>query len=235
MIRKHLIHLGRRGQWFGNSDYGMAALLFLLVLYIFFIYPLLGGDAFSGGVVSISFSLILIAGVVAASKHNAVRLGVVILGLVALLSHWLHVVIGGPAAHIIAAVAAIMFFSLQIWFLCRRVFAAGTVNIYRIYGAIAVYLILGVVWANAYVVVYLINPATFQFAPGAQAFEPPISEMIYFSFVTLTTIGYGDIVAVHPMSRSLVILEGLAGQLYPAILLARLVTQFQGRPPKPQN
>lgn len=232
MIHKHLIHLGRRGQWFGNSDYGLAALLFLLVLYIFFIYPLLGGDAFSGGAVSISFSLILIAGIVASSQHNAVRLGVVIVGAVAFLAHWLHVLIGGSAAHMIAAVAAILFFSLQTWFLCARVFAAGTINIYRIYGAIAVYLILGLVWANAYVVIYLLQPDAFQFAPGAQAFEPPISEMIYFSFVTLTTIGFGDIVAIHPMARSLVILEGLVGQLYPAILLARLVTQFQGRAPK---
>jgi hypothetical protein len=229
MIGKHLIHVSRKWKWLGNSDYGLAALLFLLVLYIFFIYPLLGGDAFSGGWVSVSFSLILIAGIVATSHHNAVRLGIVVLAAIAFLSHWLHVFIGGQAAHIISAAAAILFFSLQTWILSLRIFAAGSVNIYRIYGAIAVYLILGIVWANAYVIVYLVQPAAFQFAPGAQAFEPPISEMVYFSFVTLTTIGYGDIVAVHPMARSLVILEGLVGQLYPAILLARLVTQFQGR------
>jgi hypothetical protein len=228
MIGRRLIHLGRQSKWFGNSDYGLAALLFLLVLYIFFIYPLLGGDAFSGGAVSISFSLILIAGIVATSHHNAIRLGIVVLAVIAFLSHWLHVLIGGTTAHIVSAAAAILFFSLQTWFLSVRVFAAGTVNIYRIYGAIAVYLVLGVVWANAYVLIYLLQPAAFQFAPGAQAFEPPISEMVYFSFVTLTTIGFGDITAVHPMARSLVILEGLVGQLYPAILLARLVTQYQG-------
>jgi len=232
MIGQHLIRLGHKWKWFGNSDYGLAVLLFLLVAYIFFIYPLLGGDAFSGGAVSISFSLILIAGIAATSHHNAVRLGIVILAAIAFLSHWLHVFIGGNAAHAIAAGAAITFFSLQAWLLSVRVFSAGTVNIYRIYGAVAVYLVLGVLWANAYVLVYLIQPAAFQFAPGAQAFEPPISEMVYFSFVTLTTIGFGDIVPVHPMARSLVILEGLVGQLYPAILLARLVTQYQGRPAK---
>ena len=232
MNQRRLIHLGRKWKWFANSDHGLAILLFLLVAYIFFIYPLLGGDAFSGGAVSIAFSLILIAGIAATAQHNAVRLGIVILAVIALLAHWLHVFIGGAAAHIVSAGAAILFFTLQTWFLSVRVFSAGTVNIYRIYGAIAVYLILGILWANAYVLIYLIQPAAFQFAPGAQAFEPPISEMVYFSFVTLTTIGFGDITAVHPMARSLVILEGLVGQLYPAILLARLVTQYQGRSTK---
>ena len=227
MKNRHLIHLSRTWRWLGKSDYGLAALLFLLVLYIFFIYPLLGGDALTGGAVSFGFTLVLIAGIVATAQHNAIRLGILVLAVVALLSHWLHVLIGGTLAHMISAGTAVLFFALQTWFLSVRVFAAGTVNVYRIYGAIAVYLILGILWANAYVFIYLWQPAAFQFAPGAQAFEPPISEMVYFSFVTLTTIGFGDITAVHPLARSLVILEGLVGQLYPAILLARLVTQYQ--------
>ncbi|HEY7534991.1 MAG TPA: potassium channel family protein, partial [Thermodesulfobacteriota bacterium] len=50
------------------------------------------------------------------------------------------------------------------------------------------------------------------------------AKLLYFSFVTLTTVGYGDITAVHPVSRSLAMLEGLIGQLFPAILIARLVS-----------
>jgi hypothetical protein len=50
------------------------------------------------------------------------------------------------------------------------------------------------------------------------------SSAIYFSFVTLTTVGYGDIVPVHPIARSLCNLEAICGQLYPATLLARIVT-----------
>jgi hypothetical protein len=69
--------------------------------------------------------------------------------------------------------------------------------------------------------------------PGAFNIQGPLalgggealqSHLFYFSFVTLTTLGYGDIVAVHPMARMLVILEGVAGQLFPAILIARLVS-----------
>jgi hypothetical protein len=54
--------------------------------------------------------------------------------------------------------------------------------------------------------------------------QPLASNLIYFSFVTLTSTGYGDIVPVHPFARSLCNLEGIIGQLYPATLLARLVT-----------
>jgi hypothetical protein len=58
------------------------------------------------------------------------------------------------------------------------------------------------------------------------------SGLIYFSFVTLTTTGYGDIVPVHPLARSLCNVEAIIGQLYPATLLARLVSlELQGRRP----
>ena len=49
-------------------------------------------------------------------------------------------------------------------------------------------------------------------------------DFVYFSFVTLTTVGYGDVTPVHPLARSLAVAEALTGQLYPAILLARLVS-----------
>ena len=232
MIPKHIIRAGRRWQWFADSDRGLAALLIFLSLYIFIVYPLLGGEAMRGGAVSIFFSLILVAGIAATSTHHAVRAGILILAAIALASHWTNVILGGRIDHMISAAAAVAFFALQAWHLLHRVFADGTINIYRIMGAVAVYLVLGLLWADAYLFVYLVTPNAFLFAPGAQAYEPPISEMVYFSFVTLTTLGFGDITAVHPFARSLVILEGLVGQLYPAILLARLVTQYQGGRPK---
>jgi voltage-gated potassium channel Kch len=58
----------------------------------------------------------------------------------------------------------------------------------------------------------------------SRGYGKPASRFVYFSFVTLTTVGYGDITAVHPLARTLVIAEALTGQLFPAILLARLVS-----------
>lgn len=226
-MRRHWKNAAHHCRVLTDSDRGLAALLVLLVLYTFFIYPLLGGDSFTGGAISIFFSLILVAGIAATSTHHAVRLAIVILAVIAFLSHWMHVFLGGQTAHVIATAAAAIFFAVQTWFLSIRVFGDGEVNIYRILGAIAVYLLLALLWANIYVLLYLTEPGAFAFAPGSQAFEPPVSEMIYFSFATLTTVGYGDIVALRPLARSLAMLEALVGQLYPAVLLARLVTQYQ--------
>lgn len=230
MIGRKLRSAHKRWRWYADSDRGLAALLVFLVLYIFVIYPLFSSDTGGGSAVSIFFSLILVAGVVATSAHHAVRAGVVVLAVISLASHWLNVVLGGRVDHMVSAAAAVLFFAIQIWFISGRVFASpGPVNAFHIMGAVAVYLLLGLMWSQAYLFVYLAAPNAFNFSAGTQVYEPPVAEMLYFSYVTLTTLGFGDITAVHPMARSLVMMEGLVGQLYPAVVLARLVTQFEGR------
>lgn len=228
MIGHNLRRAHGKLRWYTDSDRGLATLLVLLILYIFVVYPLDRGDPFVGGIASVAFSLILVAGVVATATHHAVRLGVVILAFISLATHWSNVLISGRVDHMISAATAVVFFATQTWFLLHRVFAGGTVNVYRILGAIAVYLVLGLLWANAYIFVHLAIPDSFNFGSTTPSGQPPSADMLYFSFVTLTTVGFGDITAVHPVARSLVVMEALVGQLYPAVLLARLVTQYAG-------
>jgi len=81
-----------------------------------------------------------------------------------------------------------------------------------------------------YDVVYQTLPGSFRFANGTDEATHHMHDLVYYSFVTLTTIGYGDIVPAHPVARSLAMAEGLVGQLYPAILIARLVAmQIESR------
>jgi hypothetical protein len=96
----------------------------------------------------------------------------------------------------------------------------GPITTWRIEGAIAVYLLLGFAWSHAYELVALWHPGAFAGAVEGTGFQP----LTYYSFVTLTTMGYGDIMPVHPLARALAVLEALTGQLYLAILLARLVS-----------
>jgi hypothetical protein len=106
------------------------------------------------------------------------------------------------------------------------VFRRGPITMRRIEGAMAVYLLLGFSWAHAYELVALWHPGAFTGAvdgSGSLAWT-------YYSFVTLTTMGYGDIVPVHPLARAGAVLEALTGQLYLTILLARLVSlELQSR------
>jgi hypothetical protein len=109
------------------------------------------------------------------------------------------------------------------------VFASGRVTHHRIIGAILVYLSIAVIFTALYTIIGLIVPNAF----SGMSFEdnPALAgKVIYFSFVTLTSTGYGDIYPLHPVARSLCNLETIVGQLYPATLLARLVSlEIEGR------
>ena len=96
----------------------------------------------------------------------------------------------------------------------------GPVTLVRIQGAIAIYVLFGIGWAHAYQIAEMVHPGSFNSAGGAMS---NISDWAYFSFVTLSTLGYGDVVPVHPIARSLAIGEALTGQLFLAITIARLV------------
>jgi len=210
-----------------DSDHSLAALFFFLVLYGFFIYPLAGKDGRTEPIAAWSFSLVLILGVLATTKHKAARTGMVVLAVLAFTSHWLHYFVREHVVHMVSAVAAAVFFGVLAWLITARVFRSGGINIYRIYGAVAVYLLIGILWGEFYVMAYLLDPSSFYFDPATQPGEPPTSELIYFSFSTLTTLGLGDVVPVGSVTRSMVTLEALVGQLYPAVLLARLVTLYE--------
>jgi len=105
----------------------------------------------------------------------------------------------------------------------RATFTGGRITYHRIMGAVLLYLTIAVAFAALFTFVGTLVPKAFS---GMAVEDSPAlaSQLIYFSFATLTTTGYGDIHPVHPLARSLCNLEAIFGQLYPATLLARLVT-----------
>jgi Ion channel len=109
------------------------------------------------------------------------------------------------------------------WVVSRAVFGPGRVNYHRVVGAILLYLLIGLLFVSLFVFVGGLIPKSFS-GVAVEDSNKLASNMIYFSFVTLTSTGYGDVLPLHPMARSLCNLESIIGQLYPATLLARLVT-----------
>jgi hypothetical protein len=101
-----------------------------------------------------------------------------------------------------------------------QVFRTGPVTHLRIQGAIAVYLLFGIGWAHAYHIAAILIPGSFNYSAGELS---SVQDWAYYSYVTLTTLGYGDITPVRPIARNLAITEALTGQLYLAVMLARLV------------
>jgi hypothetical protein len=131
-----------------------------------------------------------------------------------------------PALAVWSAVATLLFFVLLTGAMLNRVFSSeGRVTVHQIQGAVAVYLLVGLTWAILYQLCDHTLSGAFNL-PATHHLDPESrqEEFTYFSFVTLTTLGYGDITPVHPIVRMFVILEALLGQLFPATLLARLVS-----------
>jgi hypothetical protein len=126
-----------------------------------------------------------------------------------------------PVAEPVIQVAELASLVLLLVVVLGQTFRQGPVTLHRILGGISAYLLLGMMWAGAYALVETLHPGSFS---GAVDVAGGHRGWVYFSFVTLTTVGYGDILPVHPAARSLAMLEAVTGPLYIAILLARLVS-----------
>ncbi|HPM29088.1 MAG TPA: potassium channel family protein [Chryseolinea sp.] len=106
----------------------------------------------------------------------------------------------------------------------NQIFAGGIVTLNKIIGGVAVYILLGHLWTSIYLTVYIIQPDSFLHSGGAIQDDEALKQLSYFSFITLTTVGYGDTLAVSSAARILVMMEGLLGQLFPAVFIAKLVS-----------
>ncbi len=127
----------------------------------------------------------------------------------------------GPAGLLDLAVMLVFFVSVA-YSTGRRVLTIGEVDINKIVGAFTIYLLFGLIWSTLYLFVLEISPTAFngiEYANWADNF----STTTYFSYVTLTTLGYGDISPAEPLSRVLVFLEAMAGTFYMAVVIASLI------------
>jgi hypothetical protein len=118
----------------------------------------------------------------------------------------------------------ILMFSALTWVVAHSVYAPGRITSHRLQGAVVVYLNIAAIFASAYRLIWEFAPGAFA-GPSAPTGGPSeLAAALYFSFTTLTTTGYGDIVPLDPFARSLANLEAVIGQFYLAITVARLVT-----------
>ncbi len=108
------------------------------------------------------------------------------------------------------------------------VFSPGPIDRHRIIGAVVLYLNFALLFGGLFRALFEITPNAFAGLPSGVSVREAAADLMYFSMATLTTVGYGDIVPVHPVARSLAQMDGLIGQLYPAIILARVMGMYRG-------
>ncbi len=119
---------------------------------------------------------------------------------------------------LVPLIDGILVLSVIIIFL-QRIFREQVVSADTILGGITVYFLFGILWTVFYRILLLLEPAAISVT------DPlfPANQLLYFSFITLMTVGYGDIVPLTPIARNLAVLEAFTGQLYLAIFISRLV------------
>jgi len=130
--------------------------------------------------------------------------------------------------------ASLVFFLGIAWGVGKRVLLSGHADANTVIGALAVYLLLGLIWATLYLLALEFFPGAFNGLEWAN-WSDNFSNAVYFSFVTMTSLGYGDISPVLPVTRALVYLQAITGTFYMAIVVASLIGARASQRPKPLN
>src|SRR5213596_2820883 len=205
-------------------------LIALAFLFTFapFVEEIKGGELIVSGL----FSLVLVAGVLAVADRKRVLVIALVLAVPAVGGRWInhfrpHLV--PPAVFLVGGIILIIFVVAH---LLRFILRAPSVTTEVLCASISAYLMLGLMWTMAYWLVDQLTPG------GAFSFNTNIGTRsmngftgFYFSFITLSTVGYGDITPVSRIARWLAAMEAMTGLLYVAVLIARLVSLYSAPGP----
>jgi len=207
----------------GRLDQLLTTLTIMTAALLFVVAPLRVAGAITEYFAALSLLAVLIVAALMVFGSRLAFCGIlisIVLILVAIALEWQHPSRYEVYFDAIAALIASLTLTIVV---TRAVLSPGRITFHRIIGAVLIYLNLGAIFVGLFCLVALLVPDAFV---GLKQFkeDPTIAAMVYFSFTTLTTLGYGDIVPLHPYARGLANIEAMIGQLYPAILIARLVS-----------
>jgi voltage-gated potassium channel len=191
--------------------------------------PLTSGLFDEQGSFDVFFSLLIVAVLLLVFDEREHRRIALSLGLAAFLGVWVGHGVGGPAGRLLLVGAYLLaagFFAFALYGILRAIFAKE-VSGDAIFGTVCGYLLLGIVWSLLYSAVETASPGSFAMplpgAAGGAAAPLDRGALSYYSFITLATVGYGDVTPLTPLARTLAWMEAITGQFYLAILVAGFV------------
>jgi hypothetical protein len=202
----------------------LTTLTVLLSVLLFVVAPLQAAGVVTGRYVGFGFALVLVPAAFMVSRSRAAVALILLAITLVIVAGVLELQQFGRVDTLLDAIAWLIAGLTLSTVVARGVFAPGRITFHRIVGAVILYLSIGLIFVALFGFVALFDPTAFNAIGPLRGNFAIAGNLIYFSFVTLTTMGYGDIVPVHPYARSLANIEAIIGQLYPATLLARLVT-----------
>jgi len=207
------------------STVQLLIVLALMFLFFPFVEEVKGGDV----IVSVLLSLVLVSAVIAVANRGLTLVVALLLMVPAIAGRWINHFrpdLVPPPVFLISGLVLVAFVVVN---LLSFVFHAPSVNTEVLCASISAYLMLGLMWTMAYWLVDQLTPGgAFSFNTNAGKQSMNGFNAFYFSFITLSTVGYGDITPVSRIARWLAALEAMTGLLYVAVLIARLVALYSG-------
>lgn len=207
-------------------------LLFLLASLVLLMLfgPFFDRGFFGDAMLNLFFTLIMIAGLYAVSQDKGHLIGGALLGTPTLIASWIVLFLQEPFLSGAIFLAWIVFDVIVAHDILKHIMEHPEVTKSTIYGAVSVYLLIGIIFGASYIFLERVQPGSFYAAPQINPdgyFSQ--SELFYFSFVSLATLGYGDIAPLSQFARSLAALEAIAGALFIAVLIGTLIGSYVGK------
>lgn len=209
---------------FTQIPIGRSSALLILILLKFILCPFLEDFIGVNILMDILFSLILISGIYAICEKKLVLIIGLLIALPTLAAQWSLYFLKIPSLELVHRILSAVFFAYILIIMISYLFKEKNVTVEVITTAISVYFLIGLTWAFVFSLLEIVHPGSFILSSQNQVKN--IDQLIYYSFVTLTTIGYGDITALTSPAGSLSALEAMMGQIYLAVLVARLVGMY---------
>jgi hypothetical protein len=220
------IHLNSRWPWIRHPFIFLLVMLFLLLA----VTPFLEGFARLRFLFNAFLSAVLVSAVYALSQKIRNLAIAALLAIPMLISIWTQYLVKSEAIFLIGRICGACFIAFTIFHILQNIFHEQDVTKDTIAGAAAVYLLFGLMWSFLYGVLEHIEPGSFAISEAQTLGERNI--FIYYSFVTITTLGYGDIMPVTYIASSLAVMEAVVGQLYLVVLVAWLVGMYVSKKSK---
>ncbi|HVL11950.1 MAG TPA: potassium channel family protein [Gemmata sp.] len=202
--------------------------LLLALLGLVVVYPLLGGTPHARLVLHLLVTFVFAAALVVVFAGHRLRVAAFLLGLPTLVGMWTGYFLPGVptlAAQLTFHMLAAGFFAFTTGAILRDIYREKGVSVDSVYGAFCGYFLTGLAFGHVYNVVELLHPGSFR----GEDFAADMSDdhrhylLTYFSFLTLTTVGYGDVTPATSSARGLAVTEAITGQFYLAVLVAELI------------
>jgi len=212
----------------GGSRVGEFGVLFVSLLAFLVLPELLPQEGKVHWQLPLLFSVVMLSALSTVSRRRGEMLIAGSLLVLGLLPQWIGA-FGMAGVDTAGRIPLALFLVYVCGLILRMVLTARVVDLEIILAALCVYLLLALIWGIAYYLLEVYQPGSFSIpaamlAENSNPARTTSSALHYFSYVTITTLGYGDVTPVAPLARSMAMLEAVVGQIYLVTLVARLVS-----------